>query len=302
MYTGENCDEGLIGITDYPQLIKDIQYTFSAVAKPDEDLVLSFIPDDRFSFVVSPQHLKFTSSKHSNNFTVSAKQTGIFKLSYVLSGSSSSQFVLPQPNNVIVVDNQTITPLSSNFFTSRGFQQGILQAGCCTPNTLFLDYRCQSESTNVKFAASCAWNEKGLYSTGVVFSNLNGFVFPISISGVKLNLKFELSSLSVYELADPCNPCRQGQGRVNEDIDITSEGECDTFKPSVDDIISLLNSETLALTYFYHAHQLLPQWLRFNVTLTDRIHDASSYMVTLVESSNIDKMKMCHIADVFWLA
>ena len=299
MYSGENCDEGFIIISNYPRLFKDVQYMFSAEAKPDKDLVLSFFPDDRSSFIVNPQKLKFTQHLHINSFTIVAKKAGLFKLTYILSGSSSSKFIQPLPSNVIVIDNQTVASLSSMDFTSKGFQHGILQAGCCMPITSSLEYQCLSHPTNVKFTASCAWNEKGLYSTGIVFSSNNGFAFPIAISGVKFNFKFELSSLSVHELSDPCKPCIQGLGRVNEDIDVASEGECDTFKPSVNDILLLLNSETLAHTYFYHSHQLLPKWLRFNVTSADRTHDSNSYMVTLVESLNIEAIKMCHIVKTY---
>jgi len=294
MYSGENCENGIISTPNYPQFNISTQYTFSVKAKPDEDLVLTFYPDDSSSIIINPPNLDFTNVVHENNFTVSFKKGGLFKLRYKLSGASSPKFVSPQPSDIIVQDYQTA---EYEYFASNGLQEGVLQAGCCFPRNPSIVYKCQSYLNNVKFTATCPWDYKGSYSTGIVFSSNNGFVFPVAISGVKLNANFMLQSLTTHELeTDICENCEQDVSNVHEAI-----GQCDTYKPSkhTANIISFLNSETLAHTFFYYAHQLTPQWLRFNVTSSDRVHDANSYRVTLVESSDIETLKSCNILKTY---
>ena len=296
MYSGETCDNGIISIPNYPQFTINTSYTFSVKAKPDEDLVLALIRDDTSSIVVNPLMLTFTKAVPVNNFTIFVNKSGLFKLSYKLTGASSSKYELPQPSNIIVLDNQTT---ETDYFAENGLQKGILPAGCCTST---LEYKCQSYLNDVKFTATCPWNNKGNYSAGIVFSSNNGFAFPIAISGVKFGSRFGLSSLSRHELkSHTCKVCEQYLSRVNEDFGILSKTKCYKSKPSThpSHIHSFLNLETLAHTFFYHAHQLIPQWLRFNVTSTDRVHDANSYMVTLVESSDIETLKSCHIMKAY---
>ena len=273
-------------------------YTFTITASPDEYLNIFMFPDDRSSLTVNPNRLEFNRDTIINNFTIASKKSGRFLLHYRLSGESASDFMQLQPSNIIVIDNQTLE--ASDYFTSRGLEQGLLQSGCCTALSSFLEYQCPLSLSTVKFNATCAWNLKGLYSTGIVFSDNNGVNFPVAIGGIKFGLNFDLSSLNVFELRDQCMPCsRHSVGRVNDENEESFEQECGIFKPSINDVLSFLEVESLAYTYFYHSHQLLPQWLRFNVTSTMRIDTSNSYKVTLVESTEVEALEACNITTAY---
>ena len=298
MYAGTQCEIGIVNIQEYPRLAMNKPYTFTITASPDEYLNVFMFPDDRSSLIVNPSQLEFSRNENINNFTITSKRSGRFLLHYRLSGESASDFMQLQPSNIIVIDNQTLE--TSDYFTSRGLQQGLLQPGCCTALSSFLEYQCPLDFSTVKFNASCAWNLKGLYSTGIVFSDHNGVNFPVAIGGIKFGVNFDLSSLNVFELRDQCMPCsRHSVGRVNDGNDESLERECSIFKPSVNDVLSFLEVESLAYTYFYHSHQLLPRWLRFNVTSTMRIHTSDSYKVTLVESSEVEALETCNITTTY---
>ena len=294
MYTGANCEIGIVNVPEYPHLAMNVPYTFSITASPDEYLRVSVFPDDRSSVTVNPNHLEFDKSIHADNFTVTCKTSGRFLLYYRLSGTGASNFMQLQPSSIIVTDNQTLE--ATDYYTSRGLEQGLLQSGCCTGFSLFLEYLCPSGLSTVKFNASCAWNLKGLYSTGIVFSDNDGVNFPVAIGGAKFGLNFELSSLNVFELRDRCMPCST---HVTDDSESDLEGECSVFKPSINDMLSFLELESLAYTYFYHSHKLLPQWLRFNVISTTRVHTSNSYRVTLVEHSKVEALEMCNLTTAY---
>ena len=295
MYTGEKCDIGILNIPEYPHLAINTPYIFTVTASPDEYLIISMLPDDRSSLTISPNQLEFNRNMHTNNFTIMSKRSGRFLLNYRLSGKDASNFMQLQPSSIVVIENQTFED-NTDYFTSRQLEQGLLQSGCCTALSFFLEYLCPSGLNAVKFTASCAWNLKGLYSTGIVFSDNDNIVFPVAIGGVKFGQNFDLSSLNVFELRDPCMPCsRHSVGRVDDDSEPPLEGECDVFKPSISDVLTFLESESLAYTYFYHSHQLLPQWLRFNVTASTRVHTSNSYRVTIVESSEVEALEMCNL-------
>lgn len=298
MYTGEKCDIGIVNTPEYPHLAMNIPYTFTVTASPDEYLRISMLPDDRSSLTISPNQLEFNRNMHTNNFTITSKRSGRFLLNYRLSGKDASNFMQLQPSSIIVIENEMLE--NTDYFTSRQLEPGLLQSGCCTALSFFLEYLCPSGLNTVKFTASCAWNLKGLYSTGVVFSDNNGITFPVAIGGVKFGRNFDLSSLNVFELRDPCMPCsRHSVGRVNDDSEFPLEGDCDVFEPSISDVLTFLESESLAYTYFYHSHKLLPQWLRFNITTSTRVHTSNSYRVTLVESSEVEALEMCNLTTTY---
>ena len=298
MYTGINCENGIISVPVYPSLITNIQYSFVVTAKPDKNLILTMLPDDRSAVIVNPQSVEFTQNINSHNFTMESKRSGLFKLNYRISGASASRFKLPQPSSVIAIENDTDESNSMEYFESRGLPYGLLQAGCCTPPAFFLEYGCPSGSGIVRFNATCAWNQKGLHSIGIVFSDNNGFGLPVAIAGIRFDLNFGLISLSTFELRDPCNKCTQGLGRTDDVVGLSTE-ECEQFKPSITDIRLFLDSEALAFTYLYYSNQLLPQWLKLNVTQSMRLHDSKSYRVTLAKSSEIEKVEGCNFTEVY---
>lgn len=298
MYTGTQCNIGIINIPEYPHLDMSKPYTFTMTASPDKYLKILVFPDDRSSITVSPSQLEFNHSVHTNNFTVMSKKSGRFQLNYRLSGESALDFMQLEASNIIVIDIETFE--TNNYFTSRGLQYGLLQPGCCTALTSLLAYQCPLKSTVVKFNASCGWNLKGLYSTGIVFSDNDDIGFPIAIGGIKFDQNFELLNLNAFELTDACMSCSgNGLGKVNDNNESSLEGECNVYKPSVNDMLSFLESESLAYTYFHYSHQLVPQWLRFNVTSTKRLYTSNSYKVTLVESSEIENLESCNFATAY---
>ena len=298
MYTGTQCEIGIVNIQKYPRLAMNKPYTFTITACPDEYLKVFMFPDDRSSLTVNPNQLEFNRNKNVNNFTITSKMSGRFLLHYRLSGESASDFMQLEPSSIIVIDNQTLE--ASDYFTSRGLERGLMQPGCCTALSSFLEYQCPLGFSTVRFNATCAWNLKGLYSTGIVFSDNNGVNFPVAIGGIKFGLNFELSNLNTFELRDQCMPCsRHSVGRVNDDNGKSFEQECSVFKPSINDVLSFLELESLAYTYFYHSYHLLPQWLRFNVTSTMRIHTSDSYKVALMESSEVEALETCNITTAY---
>ena len=296
MYTGTKCDTGLVNIPDYPHLAMSTPYNFTATASPDEYLEIFVFPDDKSSLTVSPNQLQFNKTIRSNNFTITSTRSGRFLLNYRLSGESASSFMQLHPSSVIVIENQ-IVETDNSYFSSKGLKYGLLQPGCCTTLTSVLAYQCPLRSTIVKFNASCGWNLKELYSPGIIFSDSNGLGFPIAIGGVKFGLNFDLSNLNAFELTDACMPCSgEGLGKVANNSDPSLEEECSVFKPSIYDVVSFLESESLAYTYFHYSHQLLPHWLRFNVSSTTRVYTSNSYKVTLVESSEMENLELCNFA------
>ena len=296
MYTGMQCNIGIVNVPEYPYLTMNTPYTFTIEASPDKHLKVLVLPDDRSSLTINPSYLEFNESINANNFTIMIKKRGRFQLSYRLSGESASNFMQLKASDILVIDNQTKSSDSNSYFTSRGLQYGLLQSGCCTALTSQLAYKCPLESSIVKFSASCGWNLKGLYSTGIVFSDNDGLGFPIAIGGIKFEHNFDLLSLNVFELEDTCMSCSGNSlGKIDDSLNSSVEEECNDFKPSLNDIISFLESESLAYTYLHYSHELLPQWLRFNVTLTKRAYTSSSYKVTLVESSEIEALELCNL-------
>ena len=296
MYTGMQCNIGIVNIPEYPYLSMNTPYTFTITASPDKHLKVFVLPDDKSSLTINPSYLEFNESINANNFTITIKKSGRFQLNYRLSGESASNFMQLKASNILVKDNQSKSLDSNNYFTSRGLQYGLIQSGCCIALTSQLVYKCPLESSIVKFRASCGWNLKGLYSTGIVFSDNDGLGFPIAIGGIKFEHNFDLLNLNVFELEDTCISCSGNSlGKIDDSLNSSSEKECDIFKPSLNDILSFLESESLAYTYFHHSHKLLPQWLRFNVTSTKRAYTSNSYKVTLVESSEIEALELCNL-------
>lgn len=299
MYSGENCHIGVISIPNYPQFYVNAEYNFTVKAKPDRSLVLIFNPDDNDSVTIEPKILKFNTAVTENNFTISVTNSSLFKLDYILTSTSASNFLKPPPSTIIVLDRQAA---ESDYFAEKRLQKGVVQAGC---HFLSLNYNCKFSSNYVKFIATCPWDEKKKesYSSGIVFSNNNGLHFPIAIAGAKLySSTFSLSSLSTHELRT--QQCESGEQEVSkgfESIGLLPDEQCNTYKPSKHPttVNSFLTLETLAHTFFYHSHELLPQWLNFNVTSTDRKHDVNSYMVTLVESTGIETLKSCHLTKTY---
>ena len=97
--------------------------------------------------------LNFSSTKTSANVSITGEIVGVYTISYVIGGTSSLQFQQPEPATVIVQPDVPELPV---YFTSRGLEPGMLQAGSCADASP-LDYTCPRQIDQILFSSTCRW-------------------------------------------------------------------------------------------------------------------------------------------------
>ena len=275
-----NCEVGVITTPVYQPLTVSIIEEFTFYANPDFELIVELITGTTGLIFEPSSILTFSPTETSSVISITGEVAGIYTISYELNGISSVQFQQPQSDTIIV---QQVDPDPPEYFTSRGLEPGMLEAGSCA-NAAPLNYICPNENDQILFSSTCRWHDNT--SPGIIFSEYNGLDLPVAITGATVSNvttaePFRIIPLMGDDFLLQCNS--------------SSQPNCD-FKPSdhVNEIENFLMTEALGFTFLHQAEQLIPGWLTLLVdTSTPRTHDSASYMVDLVESDYLSEIEEC---------
>ena len=256
-------------------------------AKPDEELVLNLIPDNRLFFNVEPSSVTFSQNHTEQNILMNATKSGLYKLQFIIQDRDSFNIEDIPPASILVIDD---IGNESNYFVRHGVEPGLLVPGCFLADSSVtdqLDIACPNDN-EVFFNSTRGWSTKGsVNSAGVIFSNTNGFIMPIAIAGAKLKKQqeggpyIEVDSLNTFEFTFGC--------------DRQSDGVCKDKCLSVNDIQSILHYESLAFTYLHHSMLLVPEWFKLKALPSNRTsHNENSYMVNLVYDDGFELVQDCN--------
>ena len=275
-----NCEVGIITTPKYQSLTVSVMEEFMFYANPDFDLILE-LKTGVIGLTFDPSSiLTFSPTETSFTIFITGEVAGIYTISYEIRGKSSVQFQQPESDTIIV---QPAIPTMPEYFISRGLEPGMIEAGSCA-NTAPLDYSCPNENDQILFSSTCRWHDNT--SPGIIFSEYNGLVLPVAITG---------ATVSNVTTADPSRVIPLMGDDFLLQCNSSSQPNCD-FKPSdhVNEIENFLMTEALGFTFLRQAEQLIPGWLTLLVdTSTPRTHDSASYMVDLVESDYLSEMEEC---------
>ena len=297
-YTGETCNVLLIDAPDFSTLAVNSQTEFAVSAQPDRSFMLEMMPDDRRYIEVVPSRVRFSNAVTNWNISMSAKKPGLYKLQYMINDDTLNYKPLP-PATVLVTDDDDASEI--DYFSKHNLSVGLLKPGCCQggETKLGLNFKCPKSANDLLLNSTCGWITKGdVHSAGVIFSSLNGFHMPVAIAGARFQMYgqyIDLQGLKAGEFEFGCIGCSGGSiGHT-----FTSNGNCETEKISVKNIQTFLRHESLASTYLYYAHALIPDWLSLEVLQSNRSHDINSYMVKLVYSDGLKLLQECNKLNAF---
>ena len=275
-----NCEIGIVTTPVYQPIIESTKEEFTFSANPDFDLIVELTTAATGLTFEPSAILTFSPTETSITISITGEVAGIYTISYEISGKSSVQFQQPQSDTIIVQPAISTMP---EYFTSRGLEPGMLEAGSCA-NAAPLDYTCPNENDQILFSSTCSWHDNT--SPGIIFSEYNGLGLPVAITG---------ATVSNINTADPSRIIPLMGDDFLLQCNSSSQPNCD-FKPSdhVNEIENFLMTEALGFTFLRQAEQLIPGWLTLLVdTSTPRTHDSPSYMVDLVQSDYLFEMEEC---------
>ena len=275
------CEIGIITTPDYQPLTLSTREKFTVYANPDFDLVVELITGTVGLTFEPSAILTFSLTKTSADIFITGERVGIYTIDYEINGMSSVQFQQPQPGTIIVQED---APPMPEYFTSRGLEPGMLEAGSCA-NATPLDYTCPNQDDQISFSSTCRWYDNA--SPGIIFSKYNDLNLPVTITGARISNVTTGDQSRVTPLMgnDFLQQCNFDSPQIS----------CN-FKPSdlVQEIEDFLMTEALGYTFLSQVQQLIPGWLTFSVnTTTPRTHDSTSYMIDLVESDYLAETKEC---------
>ena len=280
-YTGMNCEIGIITTPVYQPLTESAKKEFTFYANPDFELIVELITGTTGLNFEPSSILTFSPTNTSVSITITGEIAGIYTINYKISGISSLQFQQPEPDTIIV---QSAIPTMPEYFTSRGLEPGLLEAGSCA-NAAPLDYTCPNENDQILFSSTCRWHDNT--SPGIIFSAYNGLDLPVAITGVRVSNVIAADQSRIIPL--------MGDDFLLQCNFPSPQSNCD-FKPSdhVNEIENFLMIEALGFTFFHQIEQLIPGWLTlFADSNTPRAHNSASYMVDLVESDYLFEIEEC---------
>ena len=163
-YIGINCEIGIITKPVYRPLTESIKEEFTFYATPDFELIVELTTGTTGLTFEPSNILTFSPTKTSSVISITGDVIGIYTISYKISGKSSVQFHKPESDTIIV---QPAIPTMPEYFTSRGLEPGMLEAGSCA-NAVPLDYTCPNENDQILFSSTCSWHDNT--SPGIIFS------------------------------------------------------------------------------------------------------------------------------------
>ena len=254
---------------------------FTFYAYPDFELFVELTTGTTGLTIEPSAILNFSPTKTSAEVFITDERIGIYTIIYEISGRSATQFQQPQPATIIVQED---TPSAPQYFTSRGLEPGLLEAGSCAFGTP-LDYTCPKENQQIEFSSTCRWYDNT--SPGIIFSEYNDINLPVSITGARISNATSDDQSRVIPLV--------GNDFLQQCNFDSPQASCN-FKPSdhVNEIENFLMTEALGHTFLSQVEQLIPRWLVFSVdTSTSRTHDSTSYMTDLVESDYLAETEGC---------
>ena len=280
-----NCEIGIITTPDYQPLTLSTSEKFTFNAHPDFELIVKLTTGTTGLTIEPSAILNFSSTKTSAEVFITGERVGIYTIIYETSGSSSIQFQQPQPATILVKGDISPAP---QYFTSRGLEPGLLEAGSCEFATP-LDYTCPKGNQQISFSSTCRWYDNA--SPGIIFSEYNDLNLPVAITGTRISNITTDDQSRVIPL--------MGNDFLQQCNFDSPQASCN-FKPSdhVNEIENFLMTEALGHTFLSQVEQLIPGWLVFSVdTSTSRTHDSTSYMTDLVEADHLAETEGC--ADLF---
>ena len=294
-YTGMDCNRLLIDVPKVPLISVDSPPTMLTLsARPDRKLVLELVRDDTNFFHVVPSSVTFSQNSTSQVISISASKSGRYKLKFEVQEKNIDIEEI-SPANILVINS---TSNESNYFDRNEVESGLLIPGnclqaadvnyTCKSNLCPLDIKCPN-GDKLFFNSTRKWFTKGsVNSQGILFSNNDGFVMPVAITGAKLTKPvegeryIELDSLNKFESTSGCNIRQSGDACYDECL-------------SVNDIHSMLHYESLAFTYLHQSKALIPKWLGLNAIPSNRTsHNMHSYMVDLVYHDGFEIVQECN--------
>ena len=281
---GSRCEIGIIETPNYPPLNVSTPTKFTLFANPDYELDVT-LRTGTVNLLFRSTTLTFSPTITSVDISIIGIMPGIYTIHYEIGGRSSQQFQQPEPSTLIVQPPDSTLPV---YFTSRNLEPGMLEAGSCQYVTP-LDYTCANEDSQILFSSTCLWHDN--VSPGVIFSEYGHLSLPVAIAGGKI---------SNTNLANPSRVVPLMGHEFNMHCYSNNQQTSCTFKPpnAVQEIQNFLRTEALAYTFLSQTDQLIPRWLQFSVNAdTERIHDSTSYMIDLVESSSLSEIEEC--ANIF---
>ena len=276
-----NCEIGIITTPDYQPLTLSATEKFTFNAYPDFELFIELTTGTTGLTIEPSAILNFSPTKTSAEVFITGERIGIYTIIYEISGSSATQFQQPQPATIIVQED---TPPVPEYFTSRGLEPGLLEAGSCAFATP-LDYTCPKENQQISFSSTCRWYDNA--SPGIIFSEYNDLNLPVAITGTRISSVTTDDQSRVIPL--------MGDDFLQQCNFDSPQASCN-FKPSdhVNEIENFLMTEALGHTFLSQIEQLIPGWLVFSVdTSTSRTHDSTSYMTDLVEADHLAEAEGC---------
>jgi len=291
-YTGPECNVLLINTPDIPALAVNSPVDISFSSQPDTDFTLMIKVDDSKSIKVVPLNVTFSQRLTNQNVSITASNPGLYKIEYEVSDNSLNYQPIP-PVTVLVSNNDSGL---SDYFDRHRLEHGLLEPGCCAASEteLELEFRCPANGNKLVLQSTCGWvtKRKDLpHTSGIIFSQYDGFDMPIAIAGAKfepLGTSINLQSLNKFEFQSGCVSCSTGSvGRV-------SRQSCQAERISINDIQKFLRHESLAHTYLSQSMSLVPKWFRLKAVPSNRSYDAHSYMVNLVHPSELLQFQECN--------
>ena len=286
-YKGKNCEIGLI---TFPRVsILTVNETSSMLyitALPDDFINITFMASSQLTF--NPPSISITSNHRSVGFTISPRESGMFILTYSLSGLNAAEYDDPRSYYILVLESSTTHP-PNKYFSEVGLDYGILAPGCCTTGSA--SYQCPAIATTISFSSSCSWSlgDGGAHlSDGVVFTTGAGLQLPISIAGTELSPDLAHNVLPTDQLT--CPDC----GGTDQ--------HCYHYDFVTNDVVDLLRSLALSRTYLENSRDLVPSWLTLslgNETLPlDTPFTSSDYSTTLSLGDQVTEVQGCETLEV----
>lgn len=288
-YTGPNCEIGYVDVPDLPFININSLYSFVISARPQSSIQVN-IATSSPSLGLSDSIITFNSSYQSHTLRVSSPTAGIYSISFTLSGPAASGYQTPDPV-LLVIKDPTSTHTTNQYFTTVSQPVGQLSSGCCSPGGQI--YQCPFSTNTVTFKSTCSWdfeNDDGAHETrGIVFASGSGISLPFSIAGVELKINGNDITFALPDDAGSCADC------------IGSDSSCYHYSPGPDDIVDLMQANSIAKTYLTQAADLLPTWISFSVgdlNITNQMFSIADYTAYISTGANAYLIPGCSSLDL----
>lgn len=287
-YTGPDCEIGYVDIPSLPVVDINTLYQFVISARPESSIVLNLATSSP-SLAVSESQIVFNSTYQAHTLRISSAQSGIYTISFSISGAGMQNYETPKPV-LVVLRNPAVAHTDNNYFTTVDKPVGELTPGCCSPGGQI--YQCPYSTNTVTFKSTCGWaiDGDGTHETqGIVFASGSDISLPFSIAGVELTLNdYEV----MFALPDDGTSCSNCGG---------SDSSCYNYDFTAEDVIDLIQSNAIAKTYLAQAGSLLPIWVSFSVgdvNITGNTFSLADYTASVTTGASAYLIPGCSSLDL----